>query len=132
MSPIPVTLSATAAATVLNLWLGSRIVKSRRDNGVKIGDGGKEAVLRRMRAQANYVENAPFLLILLGALEISGASRIGLAVIAALFILARIAHPIGMDGPDLWRWRMYGMIASTLAQLALALWAIFCAVRTFA
>ena len=132
MSPIPVTLSATAAAIVLNLWLGSRIVKSRRDNGVKIGDGGKEAVLRRMRAQANYVENAPFFLILLGALEISGASRIGLAVIAALFILARIAHPIGMDGPDVWRWRMYGMIASTLALLALALWAIFCAVRTFA
>ena len=127
MSPIPVTLVTTAAATVLNLWLGSRIVKSRRDNGVKIGDGGNEAVLRRMRAQANFIENAPFFLILLGGLELSGASRTGLAMIAAIFIVARILHPIGMDGPQLWRWRMNGMLATTFALIALALWAILCA-----
>jgi len=81
-----------------------------------------------MRAQANFIENAPFFLILLGALELSGGNRLALGAIAALFILARIAHPIGMDGPQLVRWRMIGMITSVTAQVALALWAVFCAV----
>ena len=128
MTPIPITLLTAAAAVALNLWLGARVVRSRREHGVRIGDGGNEAVLRRMRAQANFIENAPFFLILLVALELSGGNRLALGAIAALFILARIAHPIGMDGPQLVRWRMIGMITSVTAQIALALWAVVCAV----
>ena len=128
MTPIPITLLTAAAAVALNLWLGARVVRSRREHGVRIGDGGNEAVLRRMRAQANFIENAPFFLILLVALELSGGNRLALGAIAALFILARIAHPIGMDGPQLVHWRMIGMITSVTAQIALALWAVVCAV----
>jgi uncharacterized protein len=127
MTPVPVTLLTAAAAVGLNIWLGSRVVKSRRDNGVKIGDGGNEAVLRRMRAQANFIENAPFFLVLLGGLELSGGNRLALGVIAVVFVLARIAHPIGMDGPHVVRWRMVGMMATLLALVALALWAVVCA-----
>jgi uncharacterized membrane protein YecN with MAPEG domain len=97
---------------------------------VKIGDGGNEAVLRRMRAQANFIENGPFFLILLAGLELSGASREALGAIAAAFILARIAHPIGMDAPHLWRWRMVGMMTTVAAIVALAIWAIVCAGRS--
>jgi len=129
MTPVPVTLLAAAAAVALNIWLGARVVRSRRDHGVKLGDGGNEAVLRRMRAQANFIENAPFFLILLGGLEVSGANRVALGVIAAVFILARIAHPIGMDGPHLVRWRAMGMITSVLALIVVALWAIACAAK---
>jgi uncharacterized protein len=124
MTPLPITLLTAAAAVFVNIWLGSRIVKSRRDNGVKIGDGGNEAVLRRMRAQANFIENAPFFLIMLGALELSGGNRPILGGIAAFFILARIAHPIGMDGPEVWRWRMVGMMTTVLSIVALAIWAV--------
>jgi len=129
MTPVPVTLLAAAAAVALNIWLGARVVRSRRDHGVKLGDGGNEAVLRRMRAQANFIENAPFFLILLGGLEISGANRLALGVIAAVLFLARIAHPIGMDGPHLVRWRAMGMITSVLALIVVALWAIACAAK---
>src|SRR5215213_11358251 len=96
MAPLPITLLTAAAAVFINLWLGARVVNSRREHQVKLGDGGNEAVLRRMRAQANFIENAPFFLILLGGLELSGANRIALAVVAAIFMLARIAHGIGM------------------------------------
>jgi uncharacterized membrane protein YecN with MAPEG domain len=88
-------------------------------------------VLRRMRAQANFIENAPLFLILLGGLELSGGNRLALGVIAAAFILARIAHPIGMDGPHLFRWRMVGMMTSVFAVVALSLWAVLCAVEAF-
>lgn len=127
MTPVPITLVTAAAAVAVNIWLGARVVRSRREHGVRIGDGGNEAVLRRMRAQANFIENAPFFLILLAALELSGGNRLALGAIAAAFILARIAHPIGMDGPHLVRWRMVGMMTSVAALVALSLWAIVCA-----
>ena len=81
-----------------------------------------------MRAQANFIEHAPFVLILLLGLEISGANRIALAVIAALFVAARILHGLGMDGGDRQRFRMYGMMSSSLVTLVLTLWALACAV----
>jgi uncharacterized membrane protein YecN with MAPEG domain len=131
MTPVPITLLAAAAAVGVNLWLGARVVRSRREHGVRIGDGGNEAVLRRMRAQANFIENTPFFLILLGGLELSGGNRLALGAIAIAFILARIAHPIGMDGPHLVRWRMAGMMTSVAALVALSLWAIVCGVEVF-
>ena len=69
MTPVPVTLLAAAVAVFVNIWLGARVVRSRRENSVKIGDGGNEAVLRRMRAQANFIENTTLFLFLLGGLE---------------------------------------------------------------
>jgi uncharacterized membrane protein YecN with MAPEG domain len=127
MTPIPVTLATAACATFLNIWLGWRIARLRNEYKVSVGDGGHELLLRRMRAQANYIEFAPFFLILLGGLELSGGNRPALAAIAAVFILARIAHGFGMDGGPLQRWRMYGMMGSAFTTLALAIWAIVCA-----
>jgi len=127
MAPVPITLLTAAAAVAVNIWLGARVVRSRRDNGVRIGDGGNEAVLRRMRAQANFLENTTLFLFLLIALELSGANRMALGLIAASFMLARVSHAVGMDGPHLYRWRVAGMITTVLALIALALWAASCA-----
>jgi uncharacterized membrane protein YecN with MAPEG domain len=127
MTPLPVTLSAAAACALLNFWLGSRIARFRVDYKVSVGDGGHEPLLRRMRAQANFIEHAPFFLILLAGLELSGAYEPVLALIAAIFVLARIAHGFGMDGGELARWRSVGMISSGLSTLTLTVWAIACA-----
>lgn len=129
MSPLPVTLIAAAAAALINFWLGWRIAQYREDFKVSVGDGGHEPLLRRMRAQANFIENAPIFLILLGGLELSGGNKIALAVIAALFMLARISHGVGMDAAELRRWRMIGMIGTSLPLLGLAVWAIVCVVK---
>src|SRR5438270_2261933 len=126
MTPIPVTLASAACATLLNFWLSWRIGELRERFSVSVGDGGHEPLLRRMRAQANYVENAPFVLLLIGGLEISGVNRLALASIAAIFILARLAHPIGMDAAENRRWRMAGMAGNMLATLGLSLWALIC------
>ena len=129
MPLVPVTLVTGAACVFLNIWLGGRIAKLRGEFKVSVGDGGKEPLLRRMRAQANFIENAPFVLVLLGGLELSGANRLWLGAIALLFIVARIAHAVGMDAAENRRWRMYGMLATTLVNVALAAWALFCAVE---
>jgi uncharacterized membrane protein YecN with MAPEG domain len=130
MTPVPVTLATAACATFLNIWLGWRIARLRNEYKVSVGDGGHEPLLRRIRAQANFIENAPFVLILLGGLELSGANRWALLAIAAIFVLARISHAIGMDAAEARRWRMYGMMGSAFTTVALAIWAIVCAAGT--
>lgn len=130
MTPVPVTLLTAAAAVAVNTWLSNRIGSLRRKFKISVGDGGNEALLRRMRAQANFVEFAPIFLILLGGLELSGANRLVLAIIAVIFVLGRIAHAQGMEGGTLARWRMYGMIGSAFPTFGLGLWAIVCALGT--
>jgi hypothetical protein len=130
MVPIPVTLTTAAAAVFVNMWLGWRISSLRHQYKVSVGDGGQEALLRRMRAQANFIENAPFFLILLGGLELSGANRLALAIVAAFFILSRIAHGFGMDGGKLQVWRRNGILVSGVTSVALAVWALVCALGT--
>ncbi len=124
---VPITLFAAGACALLNIWLGARVSAHRRDFKVSVGDGGHEPLLRRMRAQANFIEHAPFFLILLLGLELSGANRIALAAVAAVFLVARIMHGLGMDATADRRLRAYGMMASALAGVLLALWALVCA-----
>jgi len=128
MTPIPVSLGAAAALALLNNWLGMRIAAFRKEFRVNVGDGGHEPLLRRMRAQANFIEHAPFVLILLLGLEISGANRIALAAIGVVFVIARTLHGLGMDGGERQRLRMYGMMSSSLVTLILIVWALACAV----
>ena len=115
MTPLPVTLLTAAVLVGVNGWLSNRIGSLRRLHKINVGDAGNEALLRRMRAQANFIEFAPLFLILLLGLEISAANRMGLAVIAAIFVVARIAHAYGMEGGDLQRWRVIGIMASVFA-----------------
>lgn len=127
MPLVPVTLATAAACVFLNVWLGLRIAKLRHQFKVSVGDGGNEALLRRMRAQANFIESAPFFLVLLIGLELSGGNRLALGIIAAMYIVSRIAHAIGMEGGPQQRWRAYGIQGSMIMSVLLAIWAVACA-----
>ena len=128
MTPVSITLATAATCAVLNFWLGMRVGRFREEFKVSVGDGGHEPLLRRMRAQANFIESAPIFLLLLLPLELSGGYRPGLAAIAAIFVLVRIAHAIGMESTEQRRWRMIGMMGTGLTTLALVLWALACVI----
>ena len=128
MTSLPITLLTAAAAVVLNIWLGWRIAEHRAGFKVSVGDGGHEPLLRRMRAQSNFIEQAPFFLILLAGLELCGANRLALAAVALVFTVARIAHGVGMDGGPLHRWRAMGISVSVLCSLVLSVWAVVLAI----
>ena len=125
---IPVTLTAAAGAALINIWLSLRIGRLRTTHKISVGDGGNEALNRRMRAQLNFAENVPLVLVLIAALEISGAGRswggAWLLPVAAVFLLGRIAHGLGMDGGAFGVGRMIGTIVTLLTQLGLAVVAV--------
>ncbi len=120
MELLPITLSSAAAAAILNIWLMLRVGAVRQAEKISVGDEDNENLIRRMRAQANFVENAPFVLILIGAIELSGRGEPWLTWVAGLFIVGRIAHAFGMDGGSMQIGRMIGTISSMLIMLGLA------------
>ena len=122
---LPITLTIAAAAAVLHIWLAARVSQLRNRHKVSIGDGGNEALIRRMRAHANYGENMPVVLILLALLELAGGDPRILWGAAILFVISRILHAFGMDRTSPSRLRMFGMIGSTLALVILAGYAVF-------
>lgn len=117
---LTVTLASAAAAALLNVWLMIRIGAVRRANRITVGDGGNEALQRRMRAQANYIENTPIVLVLIAAIELAELGSWWLPIVAALYIAARIAHALGMDGGKWATGRMIGTIISMVTALWLA------------
>ncbi len=124
MIMLPVTLAAAAAAAVLNIWLGIRIGALRTALQISVGDGGNEALQRRMRAQLNYVENTAFVVLLIAAIELAGKGSEWLAYVAAAYFLGRVAHGFGMDGGKAQIGRMIGTIVTLLVQLGLAVVAV--------
>lgn len=123
---LPITLTITGAAALLNIWLARRVGQMRMTHKISIGDGGNEALIARMRAQANFIEYTPFVLILIGLIELAEGSRIWLWAVGVVYILARIAHGFGMDRPrpDPLRLRMIGMITTAIILFGLAIYAI--------
>jgi uncharacterized protein len=131
MLSLPITLTIAAGAALVNIWLMIRCGQARTKNKVSIGDGGDEFVIRRMRAHANFVENAPFVLILIAAIEAtSKTSPMWLWWVGILFIFGRLAHGLGMDGGALGKGRMVGTLITMLTLVGLAgfaLWKVYTA-----
>jgi uncharacterized membrane protein YecN with MAPEG domain len=118
---LPVTLTAAAAAAIINIWLSIRIGQMRTAQKISIGDDGGGPLTARMRAQLNFVENTAFVLILIAAIELAGKGAPWLTWVAGIYMLGRVAHGLGMDGGSLGKGRTIGVIITMLTQLGLAI-----------
>ena len=124
---LPVALTTTGAAALLNVWLGVRVAQVRISDKVLTGDGGNPRVFARMRAHANYVEYTPMVLILVALIEFAIGAPLWLWGVAALYLLGRILHPFGMDG---WRLgREIGIGITLLTLLGLGIYAVYLAAQ---
>jgi uncharacterized membrane protein YecN with MAPEG domain len=124
MITLPITLTIAGAAALLNVWLGFRVSLLRRRHKVSIGDGGEAAIATRMRAHANFVEYTPFFLILLGLVEYARGTHTWLWAVAILYILARLAHPFGLDRGGTNMLRIVGIAVTWLVLIGLAAYAL--------
>jgi len=126
---LPITLTIAGAAAILHVWLSLRVSRLRRPLKIGIGDGGNEILHRRIRAHANFSENVPLTLVLLGFVELATGGNLWLWGAAILFILARIAHAFGMDRAGANPLRVGGIGLSWLVLLGLGAYAIFIGYR---
>ena len=125
---LPVSLTFAGALALVALWLAFRVSKVRMKAEVMIGDGGHPLLTARMRAQANFVEYTPFVLILMALIEMAGGSAWGLRGVGVLYVIARVLHAFGMDRTTTPNpLRAVGALATWVLLLALAIWAIWLA-----
>jgi uncharacterized protein len=124
---LPITLTFTAAAALLNIWLGMRVARMRMAHGVLHGDGGNADVMRRMRAHSNFVEYTPFVLILTGVVELAQGSSTWLWFVALVYIVGRVLHAFGMDKDFPSRLRQAGIMVTMLTMVGLAAVALYTA-----
>ncbi|MBA37116.1 MAG: GST-like protein [Sphingobium sp.] len=124
---LPITLTFAAACALLNLWLAIRCARFRISDKIMHGDAGHALLAKRMRAHANFIEYTPIILILFALIELAAGPSLWLWIGALAYILARVAHAIGLDAdkPTLWRaggalvtWGVMVLLAG--AALALA------------
>ena len=102
-----------------------RIGKLRHGLKIGVGDGGNESILRRMRAQSNFIEATPITLILFGLVEAAGRGGMWLAPLGAVFMLGRVAHAFGMDSETSFKpGRPIGMLTSLITQATLVVSAL--------
>ena len=81
------------------LGLSGWVIGSRVSENVLLGDGGDDAVLKRVRSHANFSEYVPLALILIGLLEAGGGGHALVQGLLIALLVARILHPIGMFAP---------------------------------
>jgi uncharacterized protein len=82
----------------LALWIG--VASKRSELKVSIGDAGNAELLQRVRRHGNFMEFAPFVIILMIMAELQGAGALWLHAAGVLLVLGRIAHPFGLKIDD--------------------------------
>ncbi|MBH0113525.1 MAPEG family protein [Novosphingobium sp. YJ-S2-02] len=125
------TLSLAAAAAIINFWLAFRAGRLRAMHKIWHGDGENPLLMRRMRAQANFVEHTPFLLILVAVIEMTGKGGTWLALAGALYMTARILHAFGMDKGEPNLLRAIGFGFTMLVILGLCIVAVMISLGRF-
>ena len=75
-----------------------------------------------MRRHGNFAENAAIFVVSLALVEMLGAPRWFVAGLAALFVVGRVVHAIGLSQTNTVNpWRVAGVIATVAAGLILGL-----------
>lgn len=124
---LPVSLTFAGALALLNIFLAYRISQIRHAGKISLGDGNNVLLLARMRAQANFIEYTPFVLILMVLLERAGEPANLLWWTGAAYVVVQIAHLFGMEPKAAAALRVIGALGTWVILGGLAIWGIWAA-----
>lgn len=115
-----ITLITAGFLGLLLIILSFNVVRWRGREKINLGTGAAGSRLERAaRAQANFVEYVPVMLVLLAALEFMQASPVLLLLLAVVFTVARCMHGYGLgftDGSVIF-WRFVGTLLTFICLL---------------
>ena len=106
-------------SALLIVRLSISVIKLRRINRIRVGDGGNEELQLAIRTHANAVEYIPIALLLLLMLELNGAPKILIHIFGATLIIGRIIHAMGVPAKNLQK-RILGMQITIYLLIGLA------------
>lgn len=128
MLPLPVTICTTAVFAIMLTVLSLLVSLRRRDLNLAIGDGDDRILRRRIRAHGNFIENAPFCVLLVLSLEAVLATSDTIWIVAIILIVSRLLHAIGTYNRSNTRLIAPAMVMQHLTFLICGIWLL---VQTF-
>jgi uncharacterized membrane protein YecN with MAPEG domain len=121
--PVPVTLLYGGLNALLITILGMLVSKARAAADVGVETPVPKEMIRTVRAHGNAVEWVPLGLVLLLAIELSGAgTRFTLHLAGGTLLLSRVLHAVGFLGRN--KLSMVGAALTYLVLAAMSVWAI--------
>ncbi len=116
------TLMAIILASVYLLQTWS-VISVRRQHGIVHGSHGNKTIEKRIRGHANMSEQAPFFMGLIMLAEIQQlVSNTWLWSLTSFFLIGRLMHAYYfLDIGGHYRFRVYGMLFTLMAQFAVIL-----------
>lgn len=121
----PITALTALPLVAIYIILSYRVIIYRRKHLISLGDHNDVDLMRMMRGHSNFIEYAPFGLILLALLEINAAPVILSTLCAVTLVIGRALHAYAFSQKRVvMRLRVYGM-ALTFLSLILAAVALF-------
>ena len=103
---------------LLYLVLSYRVVQMRGPGFPSLGDGGNNALMRRIRGHGNFAEYVPLLVLMLGSLELGQLPAPWLHALGASLLVARVLHGAALSFTDGWK---FGRFWGTLLTFVLLL-----------
>lgn len=119
--PLVTPLYAGLAALML-VALSLRVIQGRWRFQVAIGDGGSDELVRRMRAQGNFIEYTPLALLLMLLAELQGYPSWLLHLLGIALLGGRAVHAWALTAASI-RGRVIGMV---LTFAVLTVGAVLC------
>lgn len=118
---LPITGLYAGLLALILVVLGIQVGIHRGRTGISILYGQDMNLATAIRRHANFTEGVPLALILLAALELNGAPRGLLHGLGAALVLARIAHPLGLQHDNMRSpLRVIGALGTTLITIIAA------------
>jgi uncharacterized membrane protein YecN with MAPEG domain len=92
-----ITLLFASLHVLLMLVLLVPISRHRHGHKIGLGDGGDAVLARKVRVHGNFIEHAPFALLMLGLLELCGLPATWLYALGSALLLGRVMHAAGLS-----------------------------------
>ena len=99
--PVPITALYLAIFALFASGLYVMCGRIRAPQRISLGDGGREDLQLAMRRHANFVENVPYFMIMMCALELNGAGSAVLYGLGLAMLFMRVMHVIGFKADRL-------------------------------
>jgi len=110
---ISVTLIFAAIFGFMHVVFTLRVGNYRFKSKISLGDGGDRELLKRVRAQGNFIENVPIALLLILLNDLDGAADNTLMLMGSILLISRLTHYLTIVTVKLpWILRPFSMLGT--------------------
>ena len=122
-----------ALSTFFYIFLSFYVIKGRLQFKISIGHGDNIHLLRRIRAQSNFIQYTVLFLLLLMTSENMGLAALAVHFFGIVYLLGRAAHAYGLVKAEHLKngkiqglkFRSWGMYSTFFSLFCLALYLLF-------